>query len=33
VMRRQQLGGRKVTPSDLGITVDKNAAGPRPFVH
>lgn len=31
VMRRQQLGGRKVTPSDLGITVEKNPATPAPF--
>lgn len=31
VMRRQQLGGRKITPSDLQITVDKNPAAPGPF--
>lgn len=31
VMRRQQLGGRKITPEDLQITVDKNPAAPRPY--
>ena len=31
VMRRQQFGGNKITPSDLQITVDKNPAAPRPF--
>jgi len=33
IMRRQQLGQKNLTPSDLGITVDKNPAAPGPFKH
>lgn len=34
VLRRQNMGGRRtITPEDLQITVDKNPAAPKPFVH